>query len=164
MTESTMNLMTRELSTSALGRRVRVYRNLGARYKARGQVVYSVADATSGLVLGHATAVQLADAEFKVSAAGRERVRATGRKAVHAVIEGNLDSFTMPSMEGTYTACGTLSAEEGFARLDQLLDKHARFVTYNPFKVDHFVNAKTGARVDASPLVRLSSNGVEAWV
>lgn len=160
----TLNLMTRELSADAIGRRVRVYRNLGARYKARGQVVYSVADATSGLVLGHATAVQLADAEFKVSAAGRDRVRSTGRKTVHAVIEGTLDSFKMPTDEGTYTASGVLTREEGFARLDQLLDKHARFVTYNPFKVDHFVNAKTGARVDASPLVRLSSNGVEAWV
>lgn len=42
-----------------------------------------------GLVVGRVEALLLFDAVFKVSAAGRERVRRTGRKNVHAVVRGH---------------------------------------------------------------------------
>lgn len=41
-------------------------------------------------VIDHRIRLRLVDATFHVSAAGRERVRRTGRKSVHAWVEGTL--------------------------------------------------------------------------
>lgn len=66
-----------------IGQKVRVYRNLHKK-----GVVYSVADAKTGLVLGYAEDVLLRAPAFKVSEYGRQRVLETGRKNVHAFVYG----------------------------------------------------------------------------
>lgn len=66
--------------------KVRVYRNLH-----KPGVVYSIADAWTGLVLGYSESVLLTGVAFKVSAAGRERVLRTGRKNVHAFVIGRYE-------------------------------------------------------------------------
>lgn len=66
-----------------LGRKCFVYRNL-----TKG--CYSLKDVKTGLVIGHAKEVFLEDVSFKVSAAGRDRVRREQKKYVHAGIEGRV--------------------------------------------------------------------------
>lgn len=66
-----------------LGRRCFVYRNL-----TKG--CYSLKDVKTGRVIGHAEEVFLEDVSFKVSAAGRDRVRREQKKYVHAGIEGQV--------------------------------------------------------------------------
>ncbi len=63
---------------------VHVYRNLGNAAKER----YSIRQ--GGLVVGHTDEITLADCEFKVSEAGRQRVLREGRKNVHAYIKGRI--------------------------------------------------------------------------
>jgi len=43
-----------------------------------------------GYVVGHAVQVLMHDCKFVVSAKGRDRVRATGHKTVHAWVEGTI--------------------------------------------------------------------------
>lgn len=73
------------------GQRVEVYRNL----KFKDRIVYSVRDAKTGLVLGHATNLLLSRCEFVVKQAGRERVIKEKRKNVHAWIEGSFGIIHM---------------------------------------------------------------------
>lgn len=72
--------------TVSKNQRVRVYRNLH-----KQGVVYSIADARTGLVLGYSESVLLSGVAFKVSEAGRQRVIQSGRKNVHAFIYGRYE-------------------------------------------------------------------------
>lgn len=67
------------------GQRVEVYRNL----KFKDRIVYSVRDAKTGLVLGHASNLLLNRCCFIVRQKGRERVLKERKKNVHAWIEGS---------------------------------------------------------------------------
>lgn len=87
--------------------RVDVYRNLH-------KGMYSIRQ--DGVVVAHAPSVVLANPTFKVSTAGRERVRKEKRKNVHAIVRGELVGIGE-------TPC--------FA--DPIL------VTYNPYKNETFV-------------------------
>lgn len=60
---------------------VEVYRNLH-------KGMYSIRK--DGVVIAHAPSVTLSNPKFKVSAAGRDRVRREKRKNVHAVVKGEL--------------------------------------------------------------------------
>lgn len=62
-----------------------VYRNLHLK-----GVTWSVRQVSTGLVLFHSQNVILKDAKFVVNAAGRDKVRAEGKKNVHAGIRGLL--------------------------------------------------------------------------
>jgi hypothetical protein len=64
----------------------------------------------------------LTDVTFHVQPAGRERVRRTGRKNVHAYVKGDYDTVMI----------NNLTNEE--------LD-NGRAITYNPYKYDSFVYA-----------------------
>lgn len=86
-------------------RRVQVYFNLHRK-------VYSVRQ--GGKVVAHVREIALRDVNFLVGAAGRDRVRATGQKTVHAYVTG-------------YVVEGGLLFRDG------------RSVTYNPLKYDTFV-------------------------
>lgn len=66
------------------GQRVEVYRNL----KFKDKIVYSVRDAQTGLVLGHASNLMLSGCKFVVNQNGRDRVLRERKKNVHAWIEG----------------------------------------------------------------------------
>jgi hypothetical protein len=69
-------------------KKVRVYRNLN-----RQGVTYSIMQA--GLVVAHAQHIALVNCKFIVNRSGWERMCATGRKNVHAFVEGKLVSSCM---------------------------------------------------------------------
>lgn len=112
-----------------VGQKVRVYRNLH-----KPGVIYSVADARSGLVLGYADNVLLSAPSFKVSEYGRQRVLETGRKNVHAFVYGWYE--------------GDIPARVAMQEV----------VTYNPLKYTSFVR-----KFDETPIVsaRLAHVGPE---
>ena len=93
-------------------KRVQVYYNIR-----RGD--YSVRQ--SGRVIDHVDSIVLRDVRFNVAPAGRDKVRATGVKNVHATVTG-------------YSLLYMTSAEwiEG-------MTTGYDFVSYNPFKYDQFV-------------------------
>ncbi len=72
--------------TELRGRKVEVYRNLH-------NGLYSVRDATTKRILGHASAVVLANVNFRVSQSGRLKVLESGQKNVHAWVSGELKSL-----------------------------------------------------------------------
>lgn len=63
----------------------KVYRNLN-----RKGVVWSIKSKKSGLVRQLANEVHMVDVQLLVSVKGRERVRKTGKKNVHAYVQGGL--------------------------------------------------------------------------
>ena len=85
--------------------RVQVYYNLHKH-------CYSIRQ--SGRVIGHTDSIVLRDARFNVAPAGRDKVRATGVKNVHATVSGYVVDNPKPA-----------------------IPEH--FVSYNPFKYDQFV-------------------------
>ena len=85
--------------------RVQVYYNLHKH-------CYSIRQ--SGRVIGHTDSIVLRDARFNVAPAGREKVRRTGVKNVHATVSGYVVDNPKPA-----------------------IPEH--FVSYNPFKYDQFV-------------------------
>lgn len=94
--------------TITAGQKVKVYYNLHKH-------LFSVADAKTGLVIGHSPTVQLKNVAFKVSEAGRQRVLREQRKNVHAYVVGE------------YIGHG-----EG---------NEANQAKYNPYKYESFVTA-----------------------
>jgi hypothetical protein len=106
--------MTNDL-TKLYGKRVGVYRNLHMGRKL-GRKVYSVV--RSGKVVAHVEQILLTNVEFKVRANGRDKVRQTKRKNVHAFVVGDVVSSAMGIGAGGKLAIPT---------------------TYNPYEDDHFV-------------------------
>ena len=72
--------------TIDMSKPVRVYRNLNAK-KSAG-VVWSILQ--NGLVVAHSNSVLLVDARAVVRPAGQKRLKETGKKNVHAFIEGKV--------------------------------------------------------------------------
>jgi hypothetical protein len=79
----------------------------------------------------------MAEVKFAVQPAGREKVRATGRKNVHAFVRGDLLTGIFHGLEviGGYPA--RLAGE-------MMTDPTMVEVTYNPYKYDTFVVKSTG--------------------
>ena len=93
--------------------KVRVYWNLHKK-------CYSVMCCKTQRVIAHKSAVTLADPKFVIRRAGQDRVRREGKKNVHAFV------------------VGYFGHRNGLARFPK-----AQRVTYNPYKNDTFVFAKT---------------------
>ena len=111
-----------------LGKEVRVYRNL------RNKLLSVQAKVNgSWLVIGHTDDINLSAPKFVVSKAGRERVIKEQRKNVHAYVVGTITSETI-GKECT-----------------------ARRVTYNPYKFDSFVEAKSLNQVTSAQLVNINT-------
>lgn len=91
--------------------RVFVYRNLH-------NDCFSVRSVDTGRVIAHVKSVQVSDARFIVSEAGRQRVLREKRKNVHAGVEGVL--VMDPTL--MWRPCRT------------------RVVTYNPLRGPHFTD------------------------
>lgn len=91
------------------GQRVQIYRNLRNKK-------WSIRDAGSGLVLGHADELSLVYVSFHTSKAGQQRVLKTGHKNVHAYAEGF------------------------YKGLEPRLEVYTREVFYNPFKAHLFLD------------------------
>ena len=119
-------------------KRVQVYYNIR-----RGD--YSVRQ--SGRVIDHVDSIILRDVRFNVAPAGRDKVRATGVKNVHATVSGYLDLHAM------------------------MKDWNCDYVAYNPFKYDQFVkitsNGYDGFYADpvhsAKVVALLPNREIRAW-
>ncbi len=123
------------------GQKVEVYLNL---HKSEGKIGaidkpwYSLRCVRTGQVLAHADELILDDAKFVVHAAGREKVRLTNRKNVHAHVIGNV-------------------------RLGQKPDMNAGdAIFYDPYKVDEFVIAGTTQVVHQATQAHIAGPGVRA--
>lgn len=109
------------------GRLVEVYRNLH-------KECYSVRDVKTRRVIYHTKEIVLGDTEFKVSETGRQRVVATGRKNVHAVVRGTWLNTSLNSL---------------------ILSK----LYYNPYVTKTFIDSGMNP-VSQKPLVLLTTTGV----
>ena len=124
-------------------KRVQVYWNIRlGRYSVR----------QSGRVKYHADRITLRDVRFNVAPAGRDKVRATGVKNVHATVTGYV-----------------VSRLWRYIPLNQS-DKYDS-VSYNPFKYDQFVKitARAYDGFDATPVhnadyvALLPNREIRAW-
>lgn len=121
---------------------------------------WSVQDAKTRRVIGHADKVLLREARFTVSQAGRQRVLEEGRKNVHAFACGELHGAKWIEY-----ARNTDAMLFDWSRGDAAYAKVARkrlgtVVTYNPRRADHFTHrdGSHGAdlgRIDAAPMAHL---------
>ena len=131
--------------TAITDKRVQVYYNIR-----RGD--YSVRQ--SGRVIDHVDTIILRDCRFNVAPAGRDKVRATGVKNVHATVSG----YTHYDMEW-------------WQLLENIGDRHLHYVAYNPHKYDTFVKITAGAfdGFDATPVhsadyvALLPNREIRAW-
>ena len=127
-------------------KRVQVYYNIR-----RGD--YSVRQ--SGRVIDHVDSIVLRDVRFNVAPAGRDKVRATGVKNVHATVTGYIVSNNAEHFQRVYSSAGN----------------NHDYVAYNPFKYDQFVKitARSYDGFDATPVssadyVELMPNReIRAW-
>lgn len=111
--------------------KVRIYYNLHRK-------LWSVVDVATGRVTAHAERVQVRDAKFVVRPAGRQKVRDTGRKNVHAFVVGELvDDHKFDLLE-------------------------IERVTYNPYLHDTFVEYYSHRRVYRADAVLLDGRVVLA--
>lgn len=117
---------------------------------------WSVMDARTRKILGHATQVMLRDASYLVSECGRERVRATKQKAVHAFVKGELEA----AIWNTAPADASLPQWEWKPMHNNFLRNVANqrgiSVTYNPYRDQGFIERDTGRPVDNSPACYLT--------
>jgi len=111
-------------------RRVRVYRNLN-----KPGVTYSIRDRKTNLVVGYTTDITLTDVTFTVGKKSREKVIATGRKNVHAFVNGEITAEK--NLTGWRTAY------------------------YNPYKVTTFIDSETGEPLTSARYARIGPSGVQ---
>jgi len=129
-------------------KRVQVYYNIP-----RGD--YSVRQ--SGRVIDHVDFIVLRDVRFNVAAAGRDKVRATGVKNVHATVTGYI--VENPYRDGDFL----------YTNVQHSID--VDYVAYNPFKYDQFVkitsNGYDGFYADpvhsADYVALLPNREIRAW-
>lgn len=100
--------------------------------------MFSVRDKKTTLVLAHVHNVTLENCIFKVSESGRNRVRQTKQKNVHAWITGNF-----------------ISANTELINL-----KEMNIAYYEPKTVDSFVDIYTQKKVEKASSVHCSGNRV----
>jgi len=123
-------------------KRVQVYWNLHKH-------CYSVRQ--SGRVIDHVDTIVLRDVRFNVAPAGRDKVRATGVKNVHATVTGYIDADLHDYL---LIDCGDHD-----------------HIAYNPFKYDTFVKitARAYDGFDATPIqtagyvALLPNREIRAW-
>ena len=113
--------------------RVFVYRNLTAAVWS----VRAIDGPHAGKVVLHAVDVLLADAEFKVSEAGRQRVLAEGQKNVHAGVVGTLVNATV--VKERYSMAPTCRVNSNGPFCNGEFGAGDTEVTYNPYKYESFV-------------------------
>jgi hypothetical protein len=115
---------------------VEVYRNV-----TKKGVVYSIRQ--HGLVVAHATEVNLVNAEFIVKQAGRKRVKKTGTKNVHAFVRGELIRTRGPASGHQFQVVYNPKRYREFRRQDLRKPiKEAKFVVLNRSGVwaDNYAN------------------------
>ena len=110
-----------------------------------------------GRVVAHARRVNLEDVRFHINEQGRDRVRQTGRKEVHAGLVGYLESLE--------PGAGRLTdAAEEYDRAVPPV-KSGRRIIYNPHKYDGFVDRQDLAPITHSARVFMDlEKGVDKQV
>ena len=136
--------------------RVQVYRNLN-------NGLISIQDLSTGLVLGHASAVDMEEASFIVREAGRQQVIKEKRKNVHAFVRGKvIDVRNFQSFKGRGEG---IEDDSPYAWMNSTkLQRGSMLVTttrvsYNPYKAPHFVTPE-GDEVDYAQLCTIQSDGI----
>ena len=142
-------------------KRVQVYYNIR-----RGD--YSVRQ--SGRVIDHVDSIILCDVRFNVAPAGRDKVRATGVKNVHATVTGFIDESVKISN------LSLLMAKRPNGRIMddflELVDSDTLAlrsglstpIRYNPMRNDTFVKLYGGVPVHSARYVALRPNRqIRAW-
>ena len=138
-------------------KRVQVYWNIRlGRYSVR----------QSGRVIDHVKQIVLRDVRFNVAPAGRDKVRATGVKNVHATVSGYVD-------DGLYIS--KLSLMYGDINLELCHKNYTTSsgyfgsglstpITYNPKRDEMFVKVYGGIPVNTARYVALRPNRqIRAW-
>lgn len=114
--------------------RVDVYRNLqNGLWSVRGYYAPRAGGRSQRGVVAHADHIVLSSCSLWVGAAGRDRVRATGRREVHACVEGKYDAVLS-------------GATELVPDLDNEVDPWQE-ITYDPHVSDWFTRVADGAEV-----------------
>jgi len=136
--------------------RVQVYRNLN-------NGLISIQDLSTGLVLGHASAVDLEEANFIVREAGRQQVIREQRKNVHAFVRGKVVdvlNFQPFKGRGTHLYDEIPYESDISTRLQRgsMLGTTTK-VSYNPYKAPHFTTPE-GDEVDYAHLCTIQSDGI----
>ena len=136
--------------------KVQVYRNLH-------NGLISIQDLSTGLVLGHASAVDLQRATFIVREAGRQQVIREQRKNVHAFVRGKvIDVRNFKPFKGRGEG---IEDDSPYAWMNSTkLQRGSMLVTttrvsYNPYKAPHFVTPE-GDEVDYANLCTIQSDGI----
>jgi hypothetical protein len=99
---------------------------------------------STGKVVDRPLEVIVFKPKLVVSQAGRDRVRRTKRKTVHAGIRG-LVTYKSNSTQNLFT-------------IDILKNIGFKEITYNPYKCDNFVLVETGLSVFEAEVAYLTSN------
>lgn len=126
-----------------------VYLNL---HKAGFLSVRAAEGSDKGRVVGHVSAIELADCSFRVSEAGRQRVIRERQKNVHATLRGRV---VMVSMESS----PPLSMTE---RQRAILAAGGQDTTYCPYHTPTFINRETKHAVYAAQSVVIIGKFVAA--
>ena len=142
-------------------KRVQVYYNIR-----RGD--YSVRQ--SGRVIDHVDSIILRDVRFNVAPAGRDKVRATGVKNVHATVTGFIDESVKISLVSLMLARRPNGrvCDDFLELVDTdtlaLRSGHSTPITYNPKRDDMFVKVYGGIPVNTARYVALRPNRqIRAW-
>ncbi len=110
-----------------IGQKVFVYRNLHRK-------CYSVKSVKTGRVIAHVDSIDLADAVFKVSESGRQRVLKSRQKNVHAGVMGYITDVSI--------VCQPIK------------------VTYNPYRFDSFIRRDNEMPIYEARIARLDASGI----
>ena len=110
-----------------------------------------------GLVVDHPKQIFLLDARFLVGKAGQAKVRASGRKNVHAGVSGIKqmwnDEWDNESVKPRYSIVNS-QIQTNLSAFQQLVDSGEAYqVTYNPYENDEFVLVETGEPIDEAEIV-----------
>ena len=105
--------------------------------------VFSLRNQKTRRVYSHGNHVVIANATFKVSEAGRQRVLREQRKNVHAGVQGDVFSQGIPMVfSGDYKV---------------------REATYNPYLYDSFVDKETKQPLSSADMVYLADKRIYYW-
>jgi len=131
--------------------KVEVYFNLHRK-------VWSVRNAKTKRLVGHASRLLLRDATFKVSEAGRQRVLRERKKNVHAFVRGELEAAAWGFVMLDHQSIGTewnlcKRSNNAYARAANRLGEE---VSYNPYKGPSFYRKWDGAEVAEADMVYMT--------
>ncbi len=113
--------------------------------------VKALEGARKGKVVMHAERLMMRDVEFRVSEAGRDRVRRTKRKSVHASIVGEIEALwgAQPRDDLDNKTIKGLAVGKPWRPFDGVA------VRYNPYETDTFVKLQNSAPVKQAARVLL---------